>query len=104
MGVPWSHSDPTLFSAAALVGASFPIQSKSHPLSLSGGYRDVLHTEVLGMAQVHGLDQYGGWAGSSAVQCLSIFAGPWVQSLAPPPDKHIIGNHGCSCKGEFNRI
>lgn len=26
MGVPWSHSDPTLFSAAALVGASFPVQ------------------------------------------------------------------------------
>lgn len=77
---------------------------KSHPLSLSGGYSDVLHTEVLGMAPVHGLDQYGGRAGSSAVQCLSIFAGPWVQSLAPPPDKHIIGNHGCSCKGEFNRI
>lgn len=62
---------PTLFSAAALVGASFPIQSKSHPLSLSGGYRALLLTEVLGMAPVHGLDQYGAWAGSSVVQCLS---------------------------------
>lgn len=31
-----------------------------------------------------------------------IFAGPWVQSLTPPPDKYITGDHGCSCKAKEN--